>query len=172
MAQQRKKTTKPASTAAKRNGATPPRQAKLEKGFAPEDTIGFLVWDTSRAFTRIFTQRINRHGLSFGLWPFLRALWDEDGLTQRELSERVMMKGPTTVAAINRLERKGMVRRVANPHDARKINVFLTEKGRRAFDVAKPEIESVNRQGIGRLTKTDQQTLKRLLRTLRGNMMS
>jgi len=168
MAQQQKKT----KVATKRNGAAAPRQDRLDMGFAREDTIGFLVWDTSRAFTRIFTQRINRHGLSFGLWPFLRALWEEDGLTQRELSERVMMKGPTTVAAINRLESKGLVKRVANPYDARKINVFLTDKGRRAFDVAMPEVEAVNRQGTGRLTKADQQTLKRLLRTLRGNMMS
>jgi len=168
MAQQRTKT-RPTT---KRNGAAPSRHDKLEKAFAREDTIGFLVWDTSRAFTRVFTQRINRHGLSFGLWPFLRALWEEDGLTQRELSERVTMKGPTTVAAINRLERKGLVRRVANPHDARKINVFLTDKGRRAFDVAMPEVEAVNRQGTGRLTKADQLTLKRLLRTLRGNIMT
>jgi DNA-binding MarR family transcriptional regulator len=168
MAQQRKKT----KSSVKKNGAAPSRRRRFDAVFAREETIGFLVWDTSRAFTRVFTQRINRHGLSFGLWPFLRALWEEDGLTQRELSERVMMKGPTTVAAINRLERKGLVRRVANPHDARKINVFLTDKGRRAFDVAMPEVEAVNRQGTGRLSKTDQETLKRLLRTLRGNIIS
>ena len=80
---------------------------------APEETVGFLLWDTTRAFTTRFSKRIARHGVTFGLWPFLRALWEEDGLTQRQLSERVRMKGSTTVAAVNRLEERGLVRRIA-----------------------------------------------------------
>ena len=138
--------------------------------FAPEDTIGFLLWDTMRSFTRNFSGRIEQHGVSFGLWPFLRALWEEDGLTQRELSERVRMKGSTTVAAINRLEQKGLVRRVNNKADARKINVFLTAKGRRIYDTCMPEVDAVNRQGLKGLSKREQDDLKALLKRLRANM--
>ncbi|MBM3485884.1 MAG: MarR family transcriptional regulator [Alphaproteobacteria bacterium] len=152
-----------AATRTKPSGATPAI-------FPAEETIGFLIWDTSRAVTREFTQRITRHGLSFGLWPFLRALWEEDGLSQRQLSERVRMKGPTTVAAINRLEAKGFVRRVADPRDGRRINVYLTEKGRRTFDVAMPEVEAVNRRSLARLAKSDQETIKTYLRTIRANI--
>lgn len=161
---------------ASRRRAKPTAAARTKPGsgspaiFPAEETIGFLIWDASRAFTREFTQRITRHGLSFGLWPFLRALWEEDGLTQRQLSERVRMKGPTTVAAINRLEAKGFVKRVADPHDGRKINVYLTDKGRRTFDVAMPEVEAVNRRGLARLAKADQETLKTYLRTIRANI--
>ena len=60
--------------------------------FDPEDTVGFLIWDANRAMNREFSERIARHGVSLGLWPFLRALWEGDGLTQRELSEKVRMK--------------------------------------------------------------------------------
>ena len=123
-----------------------------------------------RSFTRNFSGRIEKHGVSFGLWPFLRALWEEDGLTQRELSERVRMKGSTTVAAINRLEQKGLVRRVNNKSDARKINVFLTAKGRRIYDSCMPEVEAVNTQGLSGLSKREQQDLKALLKRLRANM--
>ena len=140
--------------------------------FAPEDTIGFLLWDTTRAFTTRFSKRIARHGVSFGLWPFLRALWEDDGLTQRELSERVRMKGPTTVAAINRLEKSGLVRRVHNKKDGRKINVFLTEKGRKTYDLVIPEVDAINRRGVARLSQEDQSALKQLLKTLRGSMNS
>lgn len=138
--------------------------------FAPEDTIGFLLWDTMRSFTRNFSGRIEKHGVSFGLWPFLRALWEEDGLTQRELSERVRMKGSTTVAAINRLEKKGLVRRVNNKTDARKINVYLTAKGRRIYDSCMPEVDAVNTQGLSGLSKQEQKDLKALLKRLRANM--
>lgn len=140
------------------------------KKYAPEDTIGFLLWDTMRSFTRNFSGRIERHGVSFGLWPFLRALWEEDGLTQRELSERVRMKGSTTVAAINRLEKRGLVRRVANRSDARKINVHLTAKGRRTYDKCMPEVDAVNVQGLSGLTRAEQNQMKQLLKRLRTNM--
>lgn len=140
--------------------------------FAPEDTVGFLLWDTTRAFTTRFSRRISRHGVTFGLWPFLRALWEEDGLTQRQLSERVRMKGPTTVAAVNRLEDRGLVRRVKNGSDGRKVNVFLTPKGRRIYDLVMPEVEAINSQGMATLSERDQETLKRLLRDLRHNMNS
>jgi DNA-binding MarR family transcriptional regulator len=143
---------------------------KRKDRFAPEETIGFLLWDTTRAFVAEFSARIARHGVSFGLWPFLRELWQEDGLTQSELSRRVRMKGPTTVAAINRLERNGLVRRIQNKGDGRKINVFLTEKGRRTYDLVVPEIEAINRQGLTRISDRDQARLKRMLRHLRGNM--
>jgi len=143
---------------------------KRKKRFAPEETIGFLLWDATRAFTSEFSTRIARHGVSFGLWPFLRELWEEDGLTQSELSRRVHMKGPTTVAAINRLERNGMVRRVQNKKDGRKINVYLTEKGRRTYDLAMPEVEAINRLGLGRIGERDQTQLKRMLKRIRGNL--
>ena len=137
---------------------------------APEETVGFLLWDTTRAFTTRFSKRIARHGVTFGLWPFLRALWEEDGLTQRQLSERVRMKGSTTVAAVNRLEERGLVRRIHNEQDGRKINVFLTPEGRRIYDLVMPEVAAINRQGIAGLSDAEQEELKRLLRDLRGNM--
>jgi DNA-binding MarR family transcriptional regulator len=143
---------------------------KRKKRLSPEETIGFLLWDATRAFTTEFSTRIARHGVSFGLWPFLRELWEEDGLTQSELSRRVHMKGPTTVAAINRLERNGMVRRVQNKSDGRKINVYLTEKGRRTYDLAMPEVEAINRRGLDRIVERDQAQLKRMLKRIRGNL--
>ena len=143
---------------------------KRKKRLSPEETIGFLLWDATRAFTTEFSTRIARRGVSFGLWPFLRELWEEDGLTQSELSRRVHMKGPTTVAAINRLERSGMVRRVQNKSDGRKINVFLTEKGRRTYDLAMPEVEAINRRGLDRIVERDQVQLKRMLKRIRGNL--
>jgi DNA-binding MarR family transcriptional regulator len=64
------------------------------------------------------------------MWYFLRALWVEDGLTQRELSTRVGTMEPTTLSAIAIMERNGFVERRRNDQDRRKVNVYLTERGR------------------------------------------
>ena len=56
--------------------------------FDPEDTVGFPTWDANLAINTEFSDRIAQHGVSLVLWPFLRALPERDGLTQRELSEQ------------------------------------------------------------------------------------
>jgi DNA-binding MarR family transcriptional regulator len=136
----------------------------------PEETVGFLLWDTTRSFIREFSKLIRRHGVDFGQWPFLRVLWTEDGLTQSALAERVKMRGPTTVEAVDRLERRGFVRRRRNAEDARKINVFLTAKGRRVYPLVVPDIRRVNEKATRGMKRGELETLKRQLRRLRQNM--
>lgn len=135
-----------------------------------DDTLGFLLADTSRAFRRIFGPMIARHGVSVGLFPFLRIVSEHDGLTFRELSDAVHMRGPTTVEAIKEMERLGLVRRKRNADDARKVNVYLTEKGRRAWESVAPEVSAINQRGVAGLSKEEQAELKRLLRRVRANM--
>ena len=138
--------------------------------FDPEDTIGFLLWDANRAMNREFSDRIARQGVSLGLWPFLRALWEGDGITQRELSEKVRMKGPTTVAALNKLEDRGLVRREGDKKDARKINVFLTPDGRKVYRKVIPEVEAVNTQCLTDLSAEEQAEFKNMIRRIRNNI--
>ena len=135
-----------------------------------DDTLGFLLADTSRAFRRMLGPMIARHGISVGLFPFLRIVSEHDGLTFRELSDAVHMRGPTTVDAIKEMERLGLVRRKRNAQDARKVNLFLTERGRRAWDAVAPEVIAINHQGVAGLSKEEQAELKRLLRQVRLNM--
>jgi MarR family transcriptional regulator, organic hydroperoxide resistance regulator len=78
-----------------------------------------------------------------GQWFFLRALWDEDGLTQRELSHRVGMMEPTTVTAVNVMESQGLVQRVRNVYDRRKMNIHLTDKGRALRDTMMPSASDI-----------------------------
>jgi DNA-binding MarR family transcriptional regulator len=105
-----------------------------------------------------------------GQWPFLRVLWNEEGMTQRELSRRVGMQEPTTVAAINSLEKNGLVRREPSQADRRKVHVFLTAKGRalRADMMAcVAEVNDVATQGID---PRDMATLRRVLAKLSENL--
>jgi DNA-binding MarR family transcriptional regulator len=92
---------------------------------------GYLVRDAHRAFQRLLEKRIAPHGVTRGQWYFLRVLWTEDGLSQRELSARVGMMEPTTVIALRGMEKAGLVRRVRSKDDRRVTNVRLTPKARR-----------------------------------------
>src|SRR5436305_14751879 len=99
--------------------------------FSLGGSLGYLVRDANRAFQRLLEKRIAPHGVTRGQWYFLRVLWNEDGLSQRELSARVGMMEPTTVIALRSMERSGLIRRVRSTDDKRKTHVWLTPKAKR-----------------------------------------
>jgi DNA-binding MarR family transcriptional regulator len=129
-----------------------------------------LVWDTVRTFHRTFQAMVSAHGINFGLWPFLRALWAQDGIGIRELGQRVHMAAPTTLRAVLKLERSGLARRLADKNDARKTLIFLTDKGRKLFSRVLPDIDYVNRMAVKGLSQREQNEVKRLLKHMRANM--
>ena len=99
--------------------------------FPPAESSGYLVRDAHRAFQRLLEKRIAPYGVARGQWYFLRVLWTEDGLSQRELSARVGMMEPTTVIALRSMEKAGLIRRVRSSDDKRKAQVWLTAKAQR-----------------------------------------
>src|SRR6201987_2809840 len=108
--------------------AKPPRRAVA---FPPRLPSGYLVRDAHRAFQRFLERRIAAYGVTRGQWYFLRVLWITDGLSQRELSARGGMMEPTTVIALRRMEKSGLIRRVRGADDRGKGRVFLSAKAKR-----------------------------------------
>jgi MarR family transcriptional regulator, organic hydroperoxide resistance regulator len=99
--------------------------------FPLAQSSGFLVRDANRAFQRLLEKRIAPHGVARGQWYFLRVLWSEDGLSQRELSARVGTMEPTTVIALRSMEKSGLIRRERSSDDKRRSQVWLTAKAQR-----------------------------------------
>jgi DNA-binding MarR family transcriptional regulator len=124
------------------------------------ESVGYQIRSTHRALQRFLQLKIEPHGVTLGMWYFLRALWNEDGLTQRELSRRVGTMEPTTLNAILVMERNGLVRRARNKKDRRKWHVFLTVKGRRLRAELMPLAKEVVETAVQSLSQTE---IKRLL---------
>ena len=114
----------------------------------PNDRLAHLVKDAARALVRALGVRLAEHQVSFGHWAFLRVLWEGDGITQRELSERAGVMEPTTFSALKTMERLGYVTRRQLGHDRKKVYVFLTPKGRILKNRLVPLAEDVNRIAV------------------------
>lgn len=104
------------------------RLAPLE-GLPPDQSLGFQVRRCHRAFDRVLNAHLAPAGLSSGFWYFLRALWQENGATQRRLAQLNNVTEPTAVAVLGAMERLDLIRRDRNRQDRRKLNVFLTPRG-------------------------------------------
>jgi DNA-binding MarR family transcriptional regulator len=73
-------------------------------------------------------QRAAGLGFSPGQFPILLELWSEDGLTQKQLLERVDIEQATMANTLSRMERDGLIERKPHPTDKRAQLVFLTER--------------------------------------------
>lgn len=140
------------------------------KDFRPQDSVGYLVRDTYREFVKVLQAEIVPHGVTLGMWFFLRALWEEDGLTQRELSRRIGMMEPTTVSALAHMERKGLIVRKRDPRDRRRRLVFLTRRGQDLKEVMIPYAYEVNRLALAGLPKDEIRQFRRTLAKMKANL--
>lgn len=108
--------------------APPPRG--LGFSIDPQGSLFYLLRDASRSVMSAFAQRLEKYQLTLGQYFILRELWRDDGLTQREISDRVSMLGPAITVVLDAMEERGFVARVRSSEDRRRINVYLTDKGR------------------------------------------
>jgi len=136
----------------------------------PTNSIGYLTRIAFRAFSRALEVRTSPHGVSSGQWRFLRVLWREDGLTQRELSRRVGMREPTTVIALKSLERSGFVERQKSVEDRRKVHVFLTPSARALEATLLPAVAEVNKLALAGLSEAEIAVLRKALTQVGRNL--
>lgn len=124
--------------------------------------LSFLVCVMHRDIMAVMDKRTTPHGVSSSQWRFLRALYVKEGVTQRELSESIGIREPSTVRALARLEREGLVERRVKPDDRRAISVFLTPKARALVKDLLPYVDEVNALALAGLTPAEEQMLKSL----------
>lgn len=132
-------------------------------------SIGRLISVTSRKLQPLLEQRVRDQGVSYGTFYFLRALWEEDRLSQGELASRVRTSAPTTMAALDKLRRDGLVSIRDDPRDGRRLIVALTAKGRRMEDILLPRLERLNQALLRGLSTSQVAALRRMLHLIQDN---
>ena len=137
----------------------------------PNDRLAHLVRDAARGLGRSLQLRLTEHGVSFGHWVFLRVLWEEDGLTQRELSVRAGMMEPTTLAALRALETLGYIRRRKRRDNRKNVYVFLTAAGTALKARLVPLAEEVNAVAVRGLAADAIAVTRQTLLAMIGNLV-
>ena len=120
---------------------------------------------------RMGDENLLRHGLTVEGGRLLHNLFrsGDEGITQKELSERLDIRGSSVTSLIQRLERDGLIGR-SRGEDARNKKVFLTEKGR-ALDRELGEfLTSVDDRVFGNFTEEEKNTFSALIEKATANI--
>jgi len=98
-------------------------------------SLGMQVFLTSKSLERLAEAEMkNRLGLTGSMWKVILALNLRDGLSQKELAEKIYVDGSTLVPIIDRMERSRLLERRPDPKDRRNNRIFLTKKSESIVD--------------------------------------
>jgi DNA-binding MarR family transcriptional regulator len=133
-------------------------------------SLGYLARYAHRAFVKALAGEIEPHGILAAQWSVLRILWDIEGLTQVELAERMRVEKASLTGVVEGMERRGLILRVRNEDDRRKINITLTAQGRRLKSQLLPHAAKINRKATRGMTDAETSQLRGLLAKLIQNL--
>lgn len=119
--------------------------------FQKQNSAGFLANHMARLFAAALHRRIQPLGLAPAQFMVLLELWEEDGLTQRDLVERLNVEQATMANTLARMERDGLIRREPSKTDRRARLIRLTERARAVRDAATTAASEVNAEALGDL---------------------
>lgn len=131
------------------------KSALNKKGLAPSQLpagVGKLLRRAHRIYSRKLQERLAEHDVSLAQYLHLRELWELNGITQIELSQKVGIEKASSTAVLDALEKQGFIFRVRNAQDRRKVNVYLTPAGQNIRDVLSPAAKSVAARAVGDLS--------------------
>jgi DNA-binding MarR family transcriptional regulator len=135
-------------------------------------SLGYHLRTLTETWSVLLQRRLGPLGGTFPQWRYLRELWEEDGLSQRELSDRVGRQAATTVTALRILKRSGLIKIVPAKEDRRKRRVFLTRKGRALNESLTPLIIDIESRVLATVADHDLAKFKRVLARMQENIDS
>ena len=95
------------------------------------DFMCFTIYSANLAYSRVYKPVLEELGLTYPQYLAIIALWEEDGITVKALSEKLFLEASTTTPMLQRLENMGYVRRTRDHEDQRNVRIFLTDAGRK-----------------------------------------
>lgn len=97
-------------------------------------------------------------------------MWVQDGISQKELSEKSFKDQPTTARILDKLEQRGLIRRQADAEDRRVTLIYLTSEGHEIKDPLIPLAIKSLEHALQGFTEQEQDELKNLLNRIEDNL--
>jgi len=143
---------------------------KGRMAFDRKSSAGYLANHMARLFAAGLGRRIAPLGLAPAQFMTLLELWEEDGLTQRDLVERLDVEQATMANTLKRMERDGLIERRAHDTDKRARVIALTGKAKALREPALAAAQAQNAEALAGLSDTERAEFTALMQRVIGAM--
>ncbi len=149
---------------------SPPDAAQAEIGLATERSLGFYGALVGKASLAAIAGELKGRKMSAVAYLALGHLVALGPMSISELAESLVVRGPTVVRLVDRMERDGWVTRETDLADARRKLLALTPKARAIWEEVSDAGPRVRKTGGQNIDPSDLETAKRVLRRYAENL--
>lgn len=118
----------------------------------------------------LISSELAPYRIGSGQYIFLMAIAFQQPITQKALSEKLLIDKTTTAKAIAKLEAEGYVRREADPNDNRYQLLFLTDAGHEVVPEVQEALRRVKNKTRQGITDDEYDLLIGMLKTVLHNL--
>ena len=102
-----------------------------------DSQVCFALHSTSLLMTKVYKPLLQTLGLTYPQYLAMLVLWEHDGMTVGEISQRLLTDPGSLTPLLKRLESEGLLKRNRSREDERVVQVQLTDKGRKLREDAR-----------------------------------
>ncbi len=139
----------------------------------PEDSSGFLLWQTTITWQRLIKKALDCYKISHAQFVILAiTLWFKNkgqDVSQSLIIQQSKLDKMTVSKSLKKLVIEGYIKRVEHKHDTRAKSVYLTKKGGEMAAKMVPIVEQIDEEFFGTIKKADRQSLISILNNLVTN---
>ncbi len=135
-----------------------------------DNSAGLLIFLASKSQERLAEVAVKKQlGLTPAQWKVILALNITDGLTQKDLAEKIFLDGSTLVPVIDKMEQNGMVERKADSKDRRVNRIFLTKQSEATVDSIIMIILQLRKTIYNGVSESEIDLIRNILKTIIKN---
>ncbi len=109
----------------------PSRTPSADAALLLDNQLCFALYSASLAMTKLYKPLLDELGLTYPQYLVMLVLWEDDGLPVSGLGQRLGLDSGTLTPLLKRLEGAGLVSRMRDVADERRVHIHLTAAGRR-----------------------------------------
>jgi DNA-binding MarR family transcriptional regulator len=144
----------------------PPADFYRPASYCAEESVGFLMKRIMMSIVYQADKRLDMHGLTSAQWGPLMRLKTTGGSTVAELARWLQVDAGAMTRLLDRLEKKGLCKRVRSTEDRRVVKVELTADGEAALTEVPTVLAEVMNAHLAGFSKTEWQALKTYLQRM------
>ncbi|QAA31058.1 MarR family winged helix-turn-helix transcriptional regulator [Clostridium manihotivorum] len=95
-----------------------------------DNQLCFAIYACSKEIIKGYRPFLDNLGLTYTQYITLLALWEKDGVTVKELGNRLYLDSGTLTPLLKKLEASNLIVRIRDKEDERNVIIKLTEEGR------------------------------------------
>ncbi len=100
--------------------------------------ICFPLYSASRLITKAYKPYLDAMGLTYPQYLVLMVLWEKDGVSVNQITEKLLLNTNTVSPLLKRMEKMELLQRNRSSKDERSVIVQLTGKGKQLKEQARP----------------------------------